>query len=519
MKYCVLVKISRQNLTFWYQMDGGDFAPLSIKEGNEIPLSFYVSGNDFKVGRFARERVNVNDPFAYNNYFDLIQDPSKRFLLHDDSKPVKQLLYYGIENYLSHFIKTILFKNESIEAFRTIFCLRFWFEDDISKPERLHVENLFRDAGYENVDEIDFGIHLNRIASDLTQSNRSRLFLSAITNDLYIKLYTSPNYGFQGLFKLEELGSDPRAKVLAKLILEDIKEASPHIYFEQDNEMSHIVSHCASLLNNLTPIIRNEIELSSGTRTEYKIRLSDLEDRIMYSRGIEDKVNPRLDSILNENGLSSSNVDIILFGNDINTNYFKEKLNKKFPYVVGISNAAQHKILKSIFSAIVTSGYKIQVSDGGAVKSPLPGAPLSPVGGRPAAPAPPKTAAPPPKVASPSVVNTPPKVTAPPVVNTPPKLVAPPPVPKAPPLSPPPPASKEKIPPVVNTPPKVTAPPVVNTPPKLVAPPSMPKAPPLSPPPPASKEKIPPVVNTPPKSVAPCPPPPPPPPPPPTKKK
>jgi hypothetical protein len=483
-------------------MDGGDFAPLSIKEGNEIPLSFYVSGNDFKVGQFARERVNVNDPFAYNNYFDLIQDPSKRFLLHDDSKPVKQLLYYGIENYLSHFIKTILFKNESIEAFRTIFCLRFWFEDDISKPERLLVENLFRDAGYENVDEIDFGIHLNRIASDLTQSNRSRLFLSAITNDLYIKLYTSPNYGFQGLFKLEELGSDPRAKVLAKLILEDIKEASPHIYFEQDNEMSHIVSHCASLLNNLTPIIRNEIELSSGTRTEYKIRLSDLEDRIMYSRGIEDKVNPRLDSILNENGLSSSNVDIILFGNDINTNYFKEKLNKKFPYVVGISNAAQHKILKSIFSAIVTSGYKIQVSDGGAVKSPLPGAPLSPVGGRPA-----------------PVVNTPPKVTAPPVVNTPPKLVAPPPVPKAPPLSPPPPASKEKIPPVVNTPPKVTAPPVVNTPPKLVAPPSMPKAPPLSPPPPASKEKIPPVVNTPPKSVAPCPPPPPPPPPPPTKKK
>ena len=460
-------------------MDGGDFAPLSIKDGNEIPLAFYVSGNDFKVGQFAKERVNVNDPFAYSNYFEIVQDPSKRFLLHDDSKPVKQLLYYGIENYLSHFIKTILFKNESIEAFRTSFCLRFWFEDDISKPERLLVENLFREAGYENIEEIDFGYHINKIASELTQSNNSRLFLSAITNDLYIKLYTYPGYGFQGLVKLDELGSDPRAKILAKLILEDIKEASPHIYFEEDNEVAHIVSHCASLLNNLTPIMRSEIELSSGTRTEYKIRLSDLEDRMMYSRGIEDKVMPRLESIMNENGQSSSNIDIILFGNDINTDYFKEKLNKKFPYVVGISSTAQLKILKSIFASIVTSGYRIQASMapgnlGGAVNLPSPSAPPSPVSGRPAAPAPPKPGAPPAPVAPPKPAAPPAPVGKPaaPQAPAPPasKVAGPPPAPKAP-TPPPPPAAKTPPPP----PPKAKTPPP-PPPPKAKTPPPPPKS-------------------------------------------
>lgn len=224
MRYCVLIKISKQRLCFWYQIENSDFAPLSLKDGSDIPLYFYVSGNDFRVGHFARERHNVNDRNAYQDYFSLIQDPSKYFVLHGDSKPIKQLLYYGIENYLSHFIKTILFKNESIEAYRINFCLRFWFDDDISKPERYLVENLFKEAGYENVKEIDSSVHINNVISEQSTSNRSRLFLSSVNNDLYIKLFNYPKYTFQSHYKLEDLGSDPRAKILAKLILEDIKK-------------------------------------------------------------------------------------------------------------------------------------------------------------------------------------------------------------------------------------------------------------------------------------------------------
>jgi hypothetical protein len=308
---------------------------------------------------------------------------------------------------------------------------------------------------------------------------------------LFIKLYTSPGYGFQGQVKLDELGSDPRAKILAKLILEDIKEASPHIYFEEDSEIAYVVNHCASLLNNLTPIMRSEIELSSGTRTEYKIRLSDLEDRMMYSRGIEDKVMPRLDTILNENGLISSNVDIILFGDDINTDYFKEKLNKKFPYVVGISNTAHQKILKSIFSSIVTAGYRINSSLDRASSPPTPGPPPSPVGARPAAPAPPKPGAPPAPVAKPATPQAPAPPPAPRVVAPapPPQPVAPSPAPKAPATPPPPPAAKTPPPP---PPPKAKTPPPPPPPPaaKPAVPPPPPKAKtPPPPPPPKAKGK------------------------------
>jgi len=143
-KYCVLVKISKHQLSFWYQLENGVPTPLSITGPNTIPLCFYVNGNDFKIGIFAKERFLQNDRSAYDDYFELIKDPVEYFTLHGDSKPVKQLLYYGVENYLSHFIKTILYKNESIEGFRTTFCLRLWFDDDIENQEKVLVENLLK---------------------------------------------------------------------------------------------------------------------------------------------------------------------------------------------------------------------------------------------------------------------------------------------------------------------------------------------------------------------------------------
>jgi hypothetical protein len=131
MKSCVLVKVSKQTLSFWYQIEGEEYSSLSVKEGNEIPLCFYVNGNEFEIGSFAKERCLVNDPNSYYNYFENVKNPSKHFLLVGDVKPYKLLLYFGIENYLSHFIKTVLYKNESIDSFRENFCLRFWFEDDL----------------------------------------------------------------------------------------------------------------------------------------------------------------------------------------------------------------------------------------------------------------------------------------------------------------------------------------------------------------------------------------------------
>jgi hypothetical protein len=451
--------------------------PLSINGPNTIPLCFYVNGNEFKIGDFAKERFLVNDKHAYNDYFEIVKDPVKHFILHGDSKPVKQLLYYGVENYLSHFIKTILYKNESIEAFRTNFCLRFWFDDDIENQEKVLVENLFKEAGYENVAEVNSDLFLNKELSLETKSSRSRVCLSAISNDLYVKLYKSPDFSLVGQIKLEQLGSDPRAKILAKLILEDIKEASPHIYIEEEKEVAYIINHCTQLLSSLSPIMRNELELSTGVRTDYKIRLAHLEDRLMYNRGVEDKVIPQLESILSTNGMSSSSADIILNGNELNTNYFKDKLTKKFPNVFGVGSSIESKILKLIFSDISSNGYKLnpKITSGHFANAEK----TVPVSNTP------QVLTNPPVVNIPPIVNTPPKVTLPPVVKFPP-------VPnmnnvnatKNKPYNKP----EVKLPPVIK--PEVKVPPVIKEVKKVdIPPPSKGKIPPPPPPPPPIKKK------------------------------
>ena len=184
MKSCVLVKVSKQTLSFWYQIEGGDYAALSFKEGNVVPLCFYANGNEFSIGTFAKERCQVNDPYAYTNYFETVKDSSKYFVLLDDRKPFKQLLYFGIENYLSHFIKTVLYKNESIEAFRSNFCLRFWFEDDLENQERLLVLTLFKEAGYENVSSSIIENHLKSQLFGTSTNQKGRVYLSAISNEV-----------------------------------------------------------------------------------------------------------------------------------------------------------------------------------------------------------------------------------------------------------------------------------------------------------------------------------------------
>lgn len=176
---------------------------------------------------------------------------------------------------------------------------------------------------------------------------------------MYVKLFKSPDFTLLCQVKLEQLGSDPRAQILAKLILEDIKEAIPHIYIDEEKEIAHIINHCVQLLSSLMPIMRNDIELSTGVRAEYKIRQAQLEERLVYNRGVEDKVIPQLESILSANGHSGSSIDIILNGDELNTNYFKDKLTKKFPVVFGVGSSIESKILKYIFYDIFENSYKV----------------------------------------------------------------------------------------------------------------------------------------------------------------
>ena len=323
-------------ISFWYQIQGSPYSTLEMNEGNIIPLYFFVNGSDFVIGNFARERANLNDPNSYSEYFDIIKDPSKYFTIHGDSKPVKQLIYYGIENFLSHFIKTVLYKNDSIESFRQDFCLRFWFDLDIVEKEKVLIEGLFKDAGYYNACRINY---FSAFFESLTyyktlNSETSLLLLTGLENVLYLQTFKFPSPECIFIEHFEGQGSDPRVKILAEIIIDDIQQSMSYLHLEKEKELVHIFPTVVKLLQNPTPIMSGKAPLSNGNSEYFKVRLKDLNDRLVYYSGFE-RIYLSIDDIISKNRLSIDKLHILLLGQEINTNYFSEKLLKKYPVVSG----------------------------------------------------------------------------------------------------------------------------------------------------------------------------------------
>jgi hypothetical protein len=441
---------------------------------NVVPLSFYVSGTEFIIGEFAQTRADSGDSNAFTDYFRLIKDPTVHFALHGDTKPAKQLLYYGIENYLSHFVKTVLYKPESIESYRTNFCLRLLFAEDVEPQEQLVVTQLFTEAGYENVLGLTTESSLREVLAEEGIHGRYQVLLSSVNDDLHVRFFDNQKQLVANRMVIAGLGVDPRASILANLIMEDVRKSSPYVYIDSDKERQFIVKHAAVLCRSLQPVMRGSIVLSTNDKVDYKIKLKDMEDRLAYNRGLEDRLMPELDHLIRINGLTAQEVEIVLLESAEYSAYLRERLSLRYPSVKTVGDGYDTKILVSLFRQIRQSGYSVQR--------------VAPTTDRQVT-MPANTAAVPAFAAPPSGGVVPPtssaRVVSPPPV--PPKSVAPPPPPAKPSVTPPPPPPKPP-----QSSPKPPPPP--PSPPK-----SVPKAPPPPPPPPPSQTKQPPIPPPPPR--------------------
>lgn len=385
MKFCVLAKISKRSVSFWYQSDSNAYAPLKMKESNEIPLYFYVNGNDFIFGSAARDRFYRHDPNAYGNYFEIIKDPSKHFTIYGNKKPVKQLFYYGIEQYLSHFLNTILYKVDSIESYRQHFPLRFLFDTDIEDNEKSLIENLFKEAGYFNLDRVHFNSTLFSVLAQkgILATERAILLLSGVDDVLYLKLYQNVNAEVIGSCKLEGQGADPRVKILADMIVEYIILQNSYLSIDKDVEIAALLPFCASLLENVSPIIKGDAELSDGNKYWFKVNERNLNDRLNYYSN-DSIIYSAIEDLLKSNGFSIEEVIILLGTEEISTSYFSNKLLKKYHYVIEVKAPDIKDTMQVIFSEISNSNYTAQSRE--PVLPPI--MPVIPVLPRPPLPAP-----------------------------------------------------------------------------------------------------------------------------------
>lgn len=388
MNCCIVVKVSRRSVAFWYQADGRHYNPLLIKGVGDVPLYFYVRDNQFEFGAPARDRFYSNDPDAYGDYFTIIGDPSRHFTLHDSPKRVKQLLYYGIEQYLSHFLNTVLYKSDSIEAYRAALPLKFVFGPDLGEPERSLVADMFLEAGYRTVSVMGYTIPLLeqlRLDGTITP-NKAALVLSGLEDTLYAELYAPGEDRPVRNMVIANQGADPRIRILAGMVLSYIRDQQPYLDLDHSREVSALLPHCASLLLNPPMILTGEAELTTGDKCWFRVNLNKVEDSLQYYSG-DLAATTAITDLLQRSNLTPQNITIVLATEQIQTAYFSERLLKQYPHVHKVAPAQHDGAMGLIFRKAIPADSRLttnhptaapktvtpdQSAAGGPSKPPLP---------------------------------------------------------------------------------------------------------------------------------------------------
>lgn len=352
MSYCVLIKVSRRMVSFWYQTEGNPYAALCLRDTNSIPLYFYVAGNDFYFGNPAKDRFYKNDPNAFGNYFEIIKDPSLHFNIYGNKKPVKQLFYHGVEQLLSHFINTVLYKSDSIESYRH-FPLRFIFEADIEDQEKVLIEALFTEAGYYNVKRVDFTQALLKVLTEanIVQRDNPILLLRSIDNKLFLHLYKSGFSDYPARIQLDGQGADARVKIVAEMILEYICSSNPFLSIDHEKELAALLPFCKTLLEQEMAVITGEAELTDGHKHWFKITARNLNERLKYYTN-DIVIYTAIDDLLKANGIKTDAVSLVLASEELSTPYFLDKLLKKYAKVKAVDQVHLNDTMKCIFSQI-----------------------------------------------------------------------------------------------------------------------------------------------------------------------
>lgn len=353
MTYRVLVKISRRLVSFWYQTNGNGYEPLIIKDSNEVQLYFYVNGNDFIFGNAARDLFNQHHPNAYGNYFEIIKDPAKHFIIYGNKKPVKQLFYYGIEQCLSFFINTVLYKSDSIESYRQHFALHFLFDADIEDKEKALIESLFIDAGYFNTSSVNYDAALFEVLvkHHVINPRNNVLLLNGLNGTLYFKLFRDFQQAPVNRLSMKGQGADPRVKLLAEMIMEYIIAQQSYLSLDTEKETAAILPFCAEQLYNLSPLIQGEVELTDGNKHWFVVKERSLNERLQYYSN-DQAVYTRIDDLLAENKLNVDDTIILLVGEEISTTYFSNKLLKRYPHVKMVEAVWLKDTMELIFSGL-----------------------------------------------------------------------------------------------------------------------------------------------------------------------
>ena len=341
MKYCVVIIISRTDISFLYNQDNGsndirggrDVLKPFWPNGATLPMAMYVNVNQIEFTENARVNAKSHLP----GYFDDVLS----FLRRDDSIDYlgkscqyRDMIKIGIENKLPYLFNDILFINGGLEENRASMPIVFIFQPDVQSNEASFILSLFDKAGYGNFTTLDLQKLIVEQNQQLSRTDKL-LVLSSDKKKLYAYLFDSHSGTLLASKSYDDMGEDPRVTNLVKAVFNSINQ-DPRVYnLDMDAELPGITSFVERFIaSGRNEIYDEEYVLSDGQVTY--INVDRLTVRNLLT-GLNVDMATTIQSFLKSNEAATDDTTIVLT-RYARTDYFEKTFQSMFRNVLAVDD-------------------------------------------------------------------------------------------------------------------------------------------------------------------------------------
>lgn len=357
MKYCILIEITRDTISFYYNKDDGESRFIPYGDERVKPLSVICDGDELSMGSYAHSEAMHGNPNAYTDMFDVIQ-LHKVIKYRGCDYDINKLLFLAIERYISEFFDRVLLRQEgSLEDNRASLPLILMFGNDLKENERSFVRESFKNGGYGCIREIDGNSLLMTIVdATAVEGCKACLFVGGSKDDLHCHLVVGGDKKTE--FRLAGVGSDPRIAAAAKNIWRAIEFEGYYVVGDKkmDDEQK-VRDEAADFIRSGLSERDSAIMLSDGRTYPYFLQTTGIN---MHDNTLDDNCQRAFLTIggnLSSEGIDENSCVVVLADKDVANDYIKSLFRNKFSNVIKVSDKDREEVRNRILAEVKANGY------------------------------------------------------------------------------------------------------------------------------------------------------------------
>lgn len=355
MKYCLLIHISRDFISFLYNKEGDKvFVPYG--EEPIKPLAVYCQGNEISIGKFALSEAQKGNKFAHANLFDAIS--STELIEYKGQKyDINKLLFFAMEKYVAEFFDKILMRSEgSLEDNRAHFPVVLLFNPDLRFHERNYVVKSLIGGGYSNLLRVNASSLYEKVIESQLTPNSIPIFVGSDGYNLYCE---SERAELPEIIMMEKVCMDPRVDRALRIMRMDILHQGYDEYrSDKEADKKLLRKRATDFLNSSQREKMFSAQLSDGftydlflERSVFGISSGSISDEAMIAVD-------NLKTALTATGNQISQCCIVLADREASTDYVANLFRHYFNNVICITDKQRILALQMLVDKVVSYNYE-----------------------------------------------------------------------------------------------------------------------------------------------------------------